>query len=134
MNSKSAAAAVGSKQSAESNLTTFRRTFTIIAVFNLVEYSPTLIILILIVLFKLFVIERTVFDFMGFMYGIIAADLIFLVFLIIGIFGAYQYRANYVVTVISRFGQSHKLRLNYSFYIDGPFIVTLDRLEFVNHL
>ena len=36
---------------------------------------------------------------MGFMFGMIAADLLFLIFLIIGLFGAYQYRVNYVIVV-----------------------------------
>jgi len=36
---------------------------------------------------------------MGFMYGMIIADIFYLLFLIIGLFGAYQYRVNYVAAV-----------------------------------
>ena len=48
---------------------------------------------------KIFLIERSIFDFMGFMFGMIIADLLFMTFLIIGLFGAYQYRVNYVASV-----------------------------------
>ena len=37
---------------------------------------------------------------MGFMFGMIIADLLYLTFLIIGLFGVYQYRVNYVAVVI----------------------------------
>ena len=36
---------------------------------------------------------------MGFMFGMIIADLLYLTFLIIGLFGVYQYRVNYVAAV-----------------------------------
>ncbi len=36
---------------------------------------------------------------MGFMYGMIIVDVFYLLFLIIGLFGAYQYRVNYVAAV-----------------------------------
>ena len=48
---------------------------------------------------KVFLIERSIFDFMGFMFGMIIADLLYLTFLIIGLFGVYQYRVNYVAAV-----------------------------------
>jgi hypothetical protein len=44
--------------------------------------------------------ERTIFDFMGFMFGMIVADTLYLMFLVVGLFGAYQYRVNYVVTTV----------------------------------
>ena len=50
---------------------------------------------------KIFLIERSIFDFMGFMFGMIIADVFYLIFLIIGLFGAYQYRVNYVAMVCS---------------------------------
>lgn len=45
------------------------------------------------------VVERQVFDFLGFMWAPIIANFIHIAFLIIGIFGAYQYRSAYVITV-----------------------------------
>lgn len=48
---------------------------------------------------KLVVVERQVFDFLGFMWAPIIANFIHIAFLIIGIFGAYQYRSAYVITV-----------------------------------
>jgi hypothetical protein len=48
---------------------------------------------------KLFLLERAVFDFFGFMFGAIAADILHLLLLIVGLFGAYQYRVNYLVVV-----------------------------------
>lgn len=46
----------------------------------------------------LVVVERQVFDFLGFMWAPIIANFIHIAFLIIGIFGAYQYRSAYVIT------------------------------------
>lgn len=70
----------------QSTLLNFRKAFTIIIIINLI-----------------FLIERSIFDFMGFMYGMIVADICYLLFLIIGIFGAFQYRVNYVAasTILS---------------------------------
>lgn len=70
----------------QSNLFSFRKAFTIVIILNLI-----------------FLLERSIFDFMGFMYGMIIADICYLVFLIIGLFGAYQYRVNYVAasTILS---------------------------------
>lgn len=70
----------------QSNLFSFRKAFTIVIILNLV-----------------FLLERSIFDFMGFMYGMIIADIFYLMFLIIGLFGAYQYRVNYVAasTILS---------------------------------
>lgn len=63
----------------QSSLLNFRKAFTIVIVINLI-----------------FLLERSILDFMGFMYGMIIADIFYLLFLIIGLFGAYQYRVNYV--------------------------------------
>lgn len=70
----------------QSHLFNFRKAFTVIIVLNM-----------------LFLLERSIFDFMGFMYGMIIADIFYLVFLIIGLFGAWQYRVNYVAasTILS---------------------------------
>ena len=45
------------------------------------------------------VVERQVFDFLGFMWAPIIANFIQIAFLIVGIFGVHQYRAPYVITV-----------------------------------
>lgn len=50
-------------------------------------------------LFQLVVLERQVFDFLGFMWAPIIANFIHIAFLIVGIFGVLQYRSPYVVTV-----------------------------------
>lgn len=70
----------------QSNLVNFRKAFTVIVILNLI-----------------FLILRSIFDFMGFMYGMILADMFYLIFLIIGLFGAFQYRVNYVAvsTILS---------------------------------
>jgi hypothetical protein len=66
----------------QSLLVNFRRTFTAIIFINMA-----------------FLIERTIFDFMGFMFGTILIDLFYFIILVIGLFGAYQYRTNYVAAV-----------------------------------
>lgn len=48
---------------------------------------------------QLVVVERQVFDFLGFMWAPIIANFIHIAFLIVGIFGVHQYRAPYVITV-----------------------------------
>ncbi|RMX43900.1 hypothetical protein pdam_00011286 [Pocillopora damicornis] len=56
------------------------------------------ILFFILVLQMLVVVERQVFDFLGFMWAPIIANFIHIAFLIIGIFGAYQYRSAYVIT------------------------------------
>ncbi|CAH3022556.1 unnamed protein product [Porites evermanni] len=56
------------------------------------------ILLFLLVLQLLVVLERQVFDFLGFMWAPIIANFIHIAFLIVGIFGVLQYRSPYVVT------------------------------------
>ena len=90
----------------QSNLFSFRKAFTIVIILNLVsdlfKYSKWICLLSLFFskfFLQIFLLERSIFDFMGFMYGMIIADICYLVFLIIGLFGAYQYRVNYVAAV-----------------------------------
>jgi len=45
------------------------------------------------------VVERQVFDFLGFMWAPIIANFIHIAFLIVGIFGVHQYRSPCVITV-----------------------------------
>jgi len=71
-------------QQQQSMLLNFRRAFTIIVVLNFI-----------------LLVERSIFDFMGFMFGMIIADMIYLILLIVGLFGAYQYRVNYVAMLTS---------------------------------
>ncbi|XP_068705640.1 sodium/potassium-transporting ATPase subunit beta-1-interacting protein 1-like isoform X1 [Montipora foliosa] len=56
------------------------------------------ILLILLVLQLLLVLERQVFDFLGFMWAPIIANFIHIAFLIVGIFGVHQYRTPYIIT------------------------------------
>ncbi|CAF0741927.1 unnamed protein product [Brachionus calyciflorus] len=69
-------------KSEKSSLPNFRKIFTIIIIINI-----------------LFLVERSVFDFFGFMFSMIIADIIYLIFLVIGLFGALQFRVNYVVSL-----------------------------------
>ncbi|XP_058836523.1 sodium/potassium-transporting ATPase subunit beta-1-interacting protein isoform X1 [Topomyia yanbarensis] len=46
----------------------------------------------------LFVIERQVFDFLGFMWAPILVNFFHIIFVIFGFFGAYQYRPKYLIT------------------------------------
>ncbi|XP_055538113.1 sodium/potassium-transporting ATPase subunit beta-1-interacting protein isoform X2 [Wyeomyia smithii] len=46
----------------------------------------------------LFIIERQVFDFLGYMWAPILANFFHIIFVIFGFFGAYQYRPKYLVT------------------------------------
>ncbi|XP_055607442.1 sodium/potassium-transporting ATPase subunit beta-1-interacting protein isoform X1 [Uranotaenia lowii] len=50
------------------------------------------------VLQLLFVIERQVFDFLGYMWAPILANFFHIIFVIFGFFGAYQYRPKYLIT------------------------------------
>ncbi|XP_055630387.1 sodium/potassium-transporting ATPase subunit beta-1-interacting protein isoform X3 [Toxorhynchites rutilus septentrionalis] len=50
------------------------------------------------VLQLLFVIERQVFDFLGYMWAPILVNFFHIIFVIFGFFGAYQYRPKYLVT------------------------------------
>ena len=54
---------------------------------------------------QLVVLERQVFDFLGFMWAPIIANFIHIAFLIVGIFGVHQYRSPYVITVRNEFSQ-----------------------------
>lgn len=56
------------------------------------------VLLILLILQLLVVLERQVFDFLGFMWAPIIANFIHIAFLIVGIFGVHQYRSPYVIT------------------------------------
>lgn len=49
--------------------------------------------------FQLTAIERQVFDFLGYMWAPILANLIHIIFILFGIFGAYQLRPRYILTV-----------------------------------
>ena len=51
------------------------------------------------ILLQLVVVERQVFDFLGFMWAPIIANFIHIAFLIVGIFGVHQYRSPYIITV-----------------------------------
>ena len=86
-----------------SNLLSFRKTFTIVIIVNFVIEKRNLLFFQILYnsfqFIKLFLFERSVFDFMGYMYGMILADIFYFIVLIVGLFGAYQYRVNYVVTV-----------------------------------
>ena len=94
----------------------FRKAFTIVVTLNLVSVDDIIqwlfhcisknqksstkhLHFFLFLTLKIFLIERSIFDFMGFMFGMIIADLLYLTFLIIGLFGVYQYRVNYVAAV-----------------------------------
>ncbi|RNA44733.1 sodium potassium-transporting ATPase subunit beta-1-interacting 4 isoform X1 [Brachionus plicatilis] len=72
-----------SKNSSEkSALPKLRKAFTIIVLLN-----------------TAFLIERMTFDFLGFMFSMIIADFLYLMFLLIGIFGVIQFRVNYIVSL-----------------------------------
>lgn len=49
--------------------------------------------------FQITIIERQVFDFLGFMWAPILANFFHIIFVIFGFFGCYQIRAKYIVTV-----------------------------------
>lgn len=49
--------------------------------------------------FQITIIERQVFDFLGFMWAPILANFFHIIFVIFGFFGGYQFRAKYIVTV-----------------------------------
>jgi len=68
----------------KSYLHSFRSIFTAILIMNLI-----------------LLVERSVFDFLGFMFGMMIADVLHLMFLIVGLFGSFQYRVNYVVTCVT---------------------------------
>jgi len=53
----------------------------------------------IVLFFQLVVLERQVFDFLGFMWAPIIANFIHIAFLIVGIFGVHQYRSPYVIAV-----------------------------------
>jgi Na,K-Atpase Interacting protein len=48
---------------------------------------------------QLTIIARQVFDFLGYMWAPILANFLHMVFIIFGFFGAYQYRAKYLISV-----------------------------------
>ena len=54
---------------------------------------------LLFIFLQLLVVERQVFDFLGFMWAPIIANFLQIAFLVIGIFGVYQYRPGYVIAV-----------------------------------
>lgn len=56
------------------------------------------ILMFILVLQMLLVVERQVFDFLGFMWAPIIANFLQIAFLVVGIFGLYQYRPGYVIT------------------------------------
>ncbi|KXJ15563.1 sodium/potassium-transporting ATPase subunit beta-1-interacting protein 1 [Exaiptasia diaphana] len=56
------------------------------------------ILFFVLVLQLLLVVERLVFDFLGFMWAPIICNFIHIAFVIVGIFGAHQYRSPYVIT------------------------------------
>lgn len=70
------------KSSEKPVLPKFRKIFTIIIILN-----------------TLLLIERCAFDFLGFMFTNIIVDLLYLIFLVVGLFGALQFRVNYVVSL-----------------------------------
>lgn len=53
-------------------------------------------------LFQLTIIERQVFDFLGYMWAPILANFVHMIFIIFGFFGAYQFRAKYLISVSSK--------------------------------
>jgi Na,K-Atpase Interacting protein len=48
---------------------------------------------------QLTIIARQVFDFLGYMWAPILANFLHMIFIIFGFFGAYQYRAKYLISV-----------------------------------
>lgn len=56
------------------------------------------ILFLILILQLLVVLERQVFDFLGFMWAPIIANFVHIAFLIVGIFGVHQYRSPYVIT------------------------------------
>lgn len=48
---------------------------------------------------QLTIIERQVFDFLGYMWAPILANFLHMIFIIFGFFGAYQFRAKYLISV-----------------------------------
>lgn len=48
---------------------------------------------------QLAIIERQIFDFLGYMWAPILANFFHIIFVIFGIFGSYLYRSNYIITV-----------------------------------
>ena len=51
------------------------------------------------VLIQLSVVERQIFDFLGFLWVPILVNFFEIVFIILGFFGAYQYRPKYIISV-----------------------------------
>ena len=60
---------------------------------------------------QLTIIERQIFDFLGYMFAPIFANFLHIIFIIFGLFGAYQFRGKYLVSV------SLKLNCDMAYFI-----------------
>ena len=67
----------------------------------LFTHSLTHVLMFLCCVFQMSTIERQVFDFLGYMWAPIIGNFLQIIFVIIGLFGTYQYRPK-VVVVVSR--------------------------------
>lgn len=71
-----------------------------ITVSNLIFlYASVYLYLFLFIFLQLTTIERQVFDFLGFMWAPILFNFFNIIFVILGFFGAFQYRPKYIISV-----------------------------------
>lgn len=75
-------------------------------------------------LLQLTIVERQVFDFLGFMWAPILANFFHIIFVIFGFFGVYQFSAKYIITV------SLHIYWLYAIFLKIFFTISVRNMEF----